>query len=70
MQKRLDAIRLVLFGRHHEGDADLSIVRFAGEGADADHLAFEDLKNARVQPPLLGCVYMKLPGHSGSFLRE
>jgi hypothetical protein len=37
---------------------------------DADPLAFKDLENAREQPPLFGCVYMKLPGHSGSFLRE
>ncbi len=70
VQQRLDAIRLVLFGRDYEDNASPFAVRFAGEGADANHLAFENLENAREQPPLFGCVYMKLPGHSGSFWRE
>jgi hypothetical protein len=34
----------------------LSAVRFAGEGADADHLALKNLKNTREQPPLFSCV--------------
>lgn len=46
MQERFDAIRLVLFGRDYEDNANPFAVRFTGKGADADHLAFEDLKNA------------------------
>jgi hypothetical protein len=37
---------------------------------NADHLAFEYLKNAGEQLPLRGCEYVELPGHIGSFQRD
>jgi hypothetical protein len=66
IQKRFDAICLALLRREDQGDAKAVLVCFSGEEVDANNVDVEDLENAREQPPLFGCEYVKRPGHGGS----